>query len=268
MKLCDMTVTQFVDTVASDAPAPGGGSVAALAGSIGAALTAMVGNLTQGRKKYDQYADFAAEVETKGNELKAADQELKDFVQRREVAFREVRNTEMRVLMEEVHTAINTVADQSGSDLVLDSGAISPQAAIGVGTRVFPYMKKDIDLTPEVRGMLNAQQITVGHAKVLLQLKDATQQTAAAQRVARNTMTVRQTEQLVRDLLTPAPPVAKPEPQLPEAYARVCSQLSQDFGTKVNISMKGKSSGVIEIPYAGREDLVRILQIFGISESL
>ena len=71
MKLCDMTVTQFVNTVASDAPAPGGGSVAALAGSIGAALTAMVGNLTQGRKKYAQYAEFAAEVETKGNVLKA-----------------------------------------------------------------------------------------------------------------------------------------------------------------------------------------------------
>ena len=72
MKLCDMTVTQFVDTVASDAPAPGGGgSVAALAGSIGAALTAMVGNLTQGRKKYAQYAEFAAQVEAKGNELKA-----------------------------------------------------------------------------------------------------------------------------------------------------------------------------------------------------
>ena len=71
MKLCDMTVIQFVDTVASDAPAPGGGSVAALAGSIGAALTAMVGNLTQGRKKYAQYAEFAARVEQKGNELKA-----------------------------------------------------------------------------------------------------------------------------------------------------------------------------------------------------
>ena len=139
---------------------------------------------------------------------------------------------------------------------------------VGKSRAVVANMVRLLDLTPEVRGMLNAQQITVGHAKVLLQLKDATQQTAAAQRVARNTMTVRQTEQLVRDLLTPAPPVAKPEPQLPEAYARVCSQLSQDFGTKVNISMKGKSSGVIEIPYAGREDLVRILQIFGISESL
>ena len=60
----------------------------------------------------------------------------------------------------------------------------------------------------------------------------------------------------------------EPAPALPEAYARVCSQLSQDFGTKVNIAMKGKNNGVIEIPYAGREDLVRILQIFGISESL
>ena len=48
MKLADMTVTGFADTVASDAPAPGGGSCAALYGSIGAALTAMVGGLTQG----------------------------------------------------------------------------------------------------------------------------------------------------------------------------------------------------------------------------
>ena len=139
---------------------------------------------------------------------------------------------------------------------------------VGKSRAVVANMVRLLDLAPEVRELLNAQQITVGHAKVLLQLKDATQQTMAAQRVARNTLTVRQTEQLVRDLLTPAPPVTKPEPQLPEAYARVCSQLSQDFGTRVNISMKGKSSGVIEIPYAGREDLVRILQIFGISENL
>ena len=66
MKLADMTVTGFADTVASDAPAPGGGSCAALYGSIGAALTAMVGGLTQGRKKYAEYAEHAAEVEKKG----------------------------------------------------------------------------------------------------------------------------------------------------------------------------------------------------------
>jgi len=84
MQLCDMTVTEFVNTVASDAPAPGGGSVAALCGSIGAALTAMVGNLTQGRKKYAEYAAFAAQVEAKGNELKA---KLLDVMDRDTEAF-------------------------------------------------------------------------------------------------------------------------------------------------------------------------------------
>ena len=39
MKLADMTVTGFADIVSSDAPAPGGGSCAALYGAIGAALT-------------------------------------------------------------------------------------------------------------------------------------------------------------------------------------------------------------------------------------
>ena len=70
MKLAERTVTGFADIVSSDAPAPGGGSCAALYGAIGAALTAMVGGLTQGRKKYAEYAEHAAEVEAKGNELK------------------------------------------------------------------------------------------------------------------------------------------------------------------------------------------------------
>lgn len=84
MKLADMTVTQFADAVASDAPAPGGGSVAALEGSIGAALTAMVANLTQGRKKYAPYAEYAAEVEEKGNALRAR---LLDVMDRDTTAF-------------------------------------------------------------------------------------------------------------------------------------------------------------------------------------
>jgi glutamate formiminotransferase/formiminotetrahydrofolate cyclodeaminase len=42
----------FLDQVAADSPAPGGGSVAALAGALAAALAAMVGRLTLGRKRY------------------------------------------------------------------------------------------------------------------------------------------------------------------------------------------------------------------------
>lgn len=139
---------------------------------------------------------------------------------------------------------------------------------VGKSRAVIANMVRLLDLVPAVREMLEAQQLTVGHAKVLLQLKDAHQQLLAAQRVTRSSLTVRQTEQLVRNLLNPTEVQPKPEPKLPEAYERVCSQLSRDFGTRVNISLKGKSNGVIEIPYAGREELVRILQIFGISENL
>ncbi|MEO8167059.1 MAG: cyclodeaminase/cyclohydrolase family protein [bacterium] len=46
------TLTGFLDELASSSPAPGGGSVAALAGALGAALTSMVCNLTIGKKKY------------------------------------------------------------------------------------------------------------------------------------------------------------------------------------------------------------------------
>ena len=114
------------------------------------------------RKKYDPslsdtaVAKLREQLQAKGNELKAAEQEYMDTQKRKEKAFLEHRNSEMRLLMEDVQTAINTVADQSGSDLVLDSGAISPQPQIGIGTRVFPYMKKDVDLTPEVLKQLNS----------------------------------------------------------------------------------------------------------------
>jgi len=51
-KLTSKTVVEFLDALASSAPAPGGGSVAALSGAQGAALVSMVCNLTLGKPKY------------------------------------------------------------------------------------------------------------------------------------------------------------------------------------------------------------------------
>jgi formiminotetrahydrofolate cyclodeaminase len=51
-KLTEKPVKSFLDELASSAPAPGGGSVAALAGALGAALISMVNNLTIGKEKY------------------------------------------------------------------------------------------------------------------------------------------------------------------------------------------------------------------------
>lgn len=53
------TLKMFLDDLASSSPAPGGGSVAALSGALGAALISMVCNLTVGKKKY---ADVEADM--------------------------------------------------------------------------------------------------------------------------------------------------------------------------------------------------------------
>ena len=84
MKLSEMQLTDFVQTLSSDAPAPGGGSASALIGAMGAGLAAMVACLTQGRKKYAEFAEFAAEVETEG---KALQDKLLDVMDRDTEAF-------------------------------------------------------------------------------------------------------------------------------------------------------------------------------------
>ena len=69
MKLIDMTVAGFIDELASDSPAPGGGSVSALNGAIAAALTSMVGNLTIGKKKYADVEDEMREIVSRVSEI-------------------------------------------------------------------------------------------------------------------------------------------------------------------------------------------------------
>ena len=68
--LTEKTVTQFLDELASNSPAPGGGSVAALAGAAGAALASMVCKLTIGKKKYADVQDEMTHVLQQTEELR------------------------------------------------------------------------------------------------------------------------------------------------------------------------------------------------------
>lgn len=54
MNISNQTVKEFLDDLASKFPAPGGGSVSALAGALAASLVSMVCRLTIGKKKYDK----------------------------------------------------------------------------------------------------------------------------------------------------------------------------------------------------------------------
>ena len=62
MKLIDKTLSDFAEVLSSDAPAPGGGSVAAYIGALGVSLTHMVCALSIGRKKYVEYEELLKEV--------------------------------------------------------------------------------------------------------------------------------------------------------------------------------------------------------------
>lgn len=77
----------FLDAVAAGTPTPGGGSVAALAGALGAALETMVANLTLGRKKY---AAVEAEMEAVRKHARALQSELASLVARDSEAYARV----------------------------------------------------------------------------------------------------------------------------------------------------------------------------------
>ena len=68
--LVQMNLRQFCNETLSDSPAPGGGSVAALMGALGASLGGMVANLSAGKRGWDEKLDYFSEWAVKGQRLK------------------------------------------------------------------------------------------------------------------------------------------------------------------------------------------------------
>ena len=143
MKLADMQVTQFCDVLASDAPAPGGGSTAALEGALGAALTAMVCGLTtigKSKEKYAEYQEFVLASQKKALDLKARFVDVMD------------RDTE----------AFNVVSAAFGMPKATDEEKAARSAAIqkleGCTRTPFEMMElaaETLELTAELLGKTN-----------------------------------------------------------------------------------------------------------------
>ncbi len=68
--LIHLSVNDLVDELASDSPAPGGGSISSLAAALAAGLTAMVAALSYGKKGYEEVADEIEEVGIRSHHLK------------------------------------------------------------------------------------------------------------------------------------------------------------------------------------------------------
>ncbi len=67
----DEPMKKYLDETASGAPTPGGGSVSALAGALGAALTSMVCNFTVGKEKYKDVEAEVAQILSEAEDLRA-----------------------------------------------------------------------------------------------------------------------------------------------------------------------------------------------------
>lgn len=85
--LMTKSVIDFLNEVASDSPAPGGGSVAALSGALGVALTSMVCRLTIGKKKYAEVQQEMEETLKRAEELRSR---FSDLIQKDTEAFNAV----------------------------------------------------------------------------------------------------------------------------------------------------------------------------------
>ena len=75
----DQPIRHFMDKLASKSPEPGGGSVAALTGALGAALVSMVGNLTLGKEKYKDVQPQIEQLLRESEKLRA---EMQDLIQK------------------------------------------------------------------------------------------------------------------------------------------------------------------------------------------
>lgn len=127
--------------------------------------------------------------------------------------------------------------------------------AVGKSRPVIANLLRLLSLTSAAADLLESGQIDAGHAKVLLALEGG-QQVSAARKVAEANLSVRQTEALVKALLTPKSNVAeaKTDPDID----RLERKLSEQFGTKVSIENKN-GRGKLIIQYSNLDVLDGIL---------
>lgn len=121
-----------------------------------------------------------------------------------------------------------------------------------------------LDLHPDIQSHLAQGQITVGHAKAILALKDADSQKLAADQIIRRKLNVRAAEKLTQSLLANPDSGNDPKKTAPreiDVHVReLTKRLQEHLATHVSIQHAAKK-GKIEIEYYGNDDLDRILAL-------
>ena len=117
-----------------------------------------------------------------------------------------------------------------------------------------------LNLAPDVLDALKNNKISFGHAKVILSLDDKTKQSEIAKKIIDGDLSVRATEQLLKEKDTKPAKKKKVNLSVKLAFEKIEKSISSAFGTNVKIADKG-NKGTIQISYYSKEELERIIEI-------
>lgn len=120
-----------------------------------------------------------------------------------------------------------------------------------------------LELNEKVQELIAADQLSMGHGRALLGLKEPSLQVDLAESVVKQDLSVRQTEALVREMNAVKPPklddnIVAVEPEIVPWARAMEDRIRDSLGTKVSLKNGPKYKGQIVIHYFSRDDLERI----------
>ena len=131
--------------------------------------------------------------------------------------------------------------------------------AIGRSRAAVSNLLRLLDLGARLKKLLAARELDMGHARALLGLPTQRQQTEVGLLVAKKGLSVRETEALVRRLLSGGKEDRKPARRDPD-IARLETELSEKLGAKVSLSHGAKGKGKLVVSYNSLDELEGILE--------
>jgi ParB family transcriptional regulator, chromosome partitioning protein len=124
-----------------------------------------------------------------------------------------------------------------------------------------------LKLPPDIQVAVRKNEISMGHARALINVDTVDKQLFIFNEIRDRSLSVRQTEDLVRKMYKSGPAAVKEsvKASLPPAYKKIEDNLATHFSTKVKLSHNKNGHGNISIEYYSIQELNKILDQIGVS---
>ena len=159
---------------------------------------------------------------------------------------------------------LNVIEEAKAYKYFIDTYNITQEElseAIGKSRPYISNMLRLLNLDEKIIEMIKNMKITAGHGRALLGINDSEKQYEIAQKIENEKLSVRQVEQLVKNLTNTREEEKKKNKKTKDILImEIEENLKRYFGTKVNI-IEGRKKGKIEIEYYNDGDLDRILNL-------